>query len=180
MRSFILTERPEDRLRNRLVILGFIVFVTIISYVIYGSVAYGLSKIDVYYQGNEEEYVAPNYLKTLDIVCGENNKFKGYVVDNDTDRDKGLSVFKKIKNNESMLFVFDTPQKYSFWMKGMRFPIDIVWLDHDKKIIDIKSSITASTYPEMFYPISDSLYVLEFNAGTANKLKIKIGDNCSF
>jgi hypothetical protein len=43
--------------------------------------------------------------------------------------EKGLSVKDKLKENEAMLFVFEESAKRSFWMKDMKFPIDIIWLD---------------------------------------------------
>ncbi len=183
MRSFILLERPEDRRRNRLVILGFLVFILVISYIIYGSVSYGLSKLNMYSNNDLSVYESASttvHLRVIDVVCGANTQFKSYIAKNDSDREKGLGIFHKIKSDESMIFVFDSPKKYSFWMKGMKFPIDMVWLDQDKKIVDIKSNVAVDTYPETFSPSADSLYVLEFNAGTMDNSNIKIGDACDF
>jgi uncharacterized membrane protein (UPF0127 family) len=42
---------------------------------------------------------------------------------------KGLAVKNELRDNESMLFVYEEPSKQSFWMKDMRFPIDIIWID---------------------------------------------------
>jgi hypothetical protein len=114
------------------------------------------------------------------VVCGDNNKFNTYIAKSNSERDKGLSVFNKIKSDEAMIFSFDVLDKYSFWMKGMKFPIDIVWLDQDKKIVDVKSDVAVNSYPESFAPSTESLYALEFNAGTVNNLNIKIGDICEF
>lgn len=182
MRSFILLERPEDRRRNRLLIFGFLLFTIIISYIIYGSVTYGLSKLEIYSYNDPSIYGTNNtvYLKMVNVVCGDNNKFNTYIAKSNLDRERGLSVFNKIKSNEAMIFSFNTPDKYSFWMKGMKFAIDIVWLDQDKKIVDIKKNVAVNTYPEMFVPIAQSMYVLEFNAGTMDNSNIKIGDVCNF
>jgi uncharacterized membrane protein (UPF0127 family) len=179
LKSFILLEKPEDKLRNRLIILGFLLFIIIISYVMYGSVAYGLSKLENY-SFQEAAYAPTVRLKTIEVDCAEKNKFKTYVVDGEMDKNKGLSVFSKIKNDEAMLFVFDTLDRYSFWMKDMKFPIDIVWLDQYGYVVDLKSDALVNTYPEVFEPKAESLYVLEFNAGIAQKMNIKIGDFCSF
>lgn len=189
MRSFILLERPEDRRRNRLVILGFIIFTIVISYIIYGSVSYGLSKLGIYSYNDPSVYESrPTvHLRKIKVVCGKGSNSQGpgsqfdtYVSVSDSEKEKGLSVFNKIKTNEAMIFIFDTPKKYSFWMKGMKFPIDMVWLDQDKKIVDIKKDVAVATYPELFAPSSDALYVLEFVSGTMDNLNIKIGEACSF
>jgi len=175
----MLLEKTEDRLRNRLIILGFLIFITVISYVVYGSVAYGLSKLSDYTNVQEGTYDPPVHLKTAEVYCNE-NKFKAYIADNEIDREKGLSIFNKIKSNEAMLFVFDISLIYSFWMKDMKFPIDIVWLDQDGYIVDIKRDALVNTYPEAFEPKAESMYVLEFNAGITEKMNIKIGDTCGF
>ena len=183
MRSFILLEKPGEKRRNRLIILGFIIFTMIISYIVYNSVAYGLSKINISSYNSEDINLGGvkfSHLKTTDVKCGDDNNFMAWVVNNDQDRENGLSIFDQIKDDQAMLFVFDTPNAYSFWMKDMKFPIDIVWLDQNKQIVDVKESIATSTYPGMFTPSAQGLYVLEFNAGTVEKTKIKIGDSCSF
>jgi Uncharacterized ACR, COG1430 len=52
-------------------------------------------------------------------------------------REKGLSVKDKLKENEAMLFVFEESAKHSFWMKDMKFPIDIIWF-----VLDTVAGIT--------------------------------------
>ena len=44
---------------------------------------------------------------------------------------KGLAIKDSLNENEGMLFIFESPQKYSFWMKDMKFPIDIIWINSD-------------------------------------------------
>jgi Uncharacterized ACR, COG1430 len=52
-------------------------------------------------------------------------------------REKSLSVKDKLKENEAMLFVFEESAKHSFWMKDMKFPIDIIWF-----VLDTVAGIT--------------------------------------
>src|SRR3989344_7332267 len=47
---------------------------------------------------------------------------------------QGFSGRSGLGENEGMLFVFDTPGKYGFWMKDMLFPIDIIWLAPDSRV----------------------------------------------
>jgi uncharacterized membrane protein (UPF0127 family) len=102
------------------------------------------------------------------------------IADTDEKRVQGLSGREKLSENEGLLFVFEKEGYYGFWMKDMNFPIDIIWLDKDKKVIKIESSISPETYPKVFSPSSLSLYVLETNSGFAQKSKIKIGDLAEF
>jgi uncharacterized membrane protein (UPF0127 family) len=94
--------------------------------------------------------------------------------------EKGLSGHKPLLASEGMFFVFQTPQKYGFWMKDMTFPIDIIWLDQNFKISHIENNVKPETYPKVFYPETDSKYVLELQAGQSEISNFKIGDFVQF
>lgn len=102
------------------------------------------------------------------------------IADSFIERMRGLSLKNHLKENEGLLFIFDEPGNYGFWMKDMKFPIDIAWIDKNKQIIHIESNVATSTYPKVFYPNQDSLYVLEVNANFFVNKNIKIGDNVVF
>jgi len=95
----------------------------------------------------------------------------------------GLAIKDTMKENEGMLFTFDTPKKYSFWMKDMKFPIDILWLDSNKKIVHIEDKLEPCLFLlpcPSYSPPTDSLYVLEVVSNFTNKHDIKIGDKVLF
>jgi uncharacterized membrane protein (UPF0127 family) len=98
------------------------------------------------------------------------------VADTQATRAKGLSGHAPLLPTEGMLFVFDQPTYPGMWMKDMLFPIDIVWLDQNSIIVDIKDSVGPETYPQVFAPRAKSLYVVELPAGFAKRHEIKIGD----
>lgn len=102
------------------------------------------------------------------------------VADTDIKRELGLSGKEGLKDDEGLLFVFDTEGYYGFWMKDMNFPIDIAWLDKNKQIIYIESNVSPTTYPKVFSPSAPSLYVLETKANFFENNKIKIGDVAEF
>ncbi len=91
---------------------------------------------------------------------------------------KGLAVKNQMKENEAMLFVFKEPSKHSFWMKDMKFPIDIMWLDNNGKIVHIEENLEpcplALVCPS-YIPNADSQYVLETVAGFTQKYNINVG-----
>jgi len=88
----------------------------------------------------------------------------------------GLSDRVGLKDGEGMLFVFNNMGNHGFWMKGMNFPIDIIFMDENFVVSGIENSLATSTYPEIFGGNFVSKYVLEVTAGFANKNQIKIGD----
>lgn len=98
------------------------------------------------------------------------------IADTDNERIKGLSGLESIEDNQAMLFIFSREGIYSFWMKDMNFPIDIIWINKDFKIVSIKENATPESYPEVFYPEAKALYVIETNVGIVAKEGIKIGE----
>ncbi|MBY0376458.1 DUF192 domain-containing protein [Patescibacteria group bacterium] len=92
----------------------------------------------------------------------------------------GLGGRTSLKENTGMLFVFDHASKYSFWMKGMKFNIDIIWLGEDDKVVYIAKNLSPETYPKIFTPESSARYVLEVPSGFSDKNNLKVGDSASF
>jgi uncharacterized membrane protein (UPF0127 family) len=96
------------------------------------------------------------------------------------ERTIGLSKYQSLNDNQAMLFVFDELGLYSFWMRDMNFPIDIIWLNENKEIISIKEGADPSEYPQSYYPEGDSLYVLETVAGFVRKNNLQKGQKLSW
>ena len=69
-----------------------------------------------------------------------------------------------------MLFVFDTPGLYGFWMKGMRFPLDILWI-HDSRVVHKESNVSEKR-ADVMKPAVEAEMVLEVNPNP----KIQVGD----
>ncbi len=96
---------------------------------------------------------------------------------------KGLSVKNQLRENESMLFVFEEPSRHAFWMKDMKFPIDIIWLDSNGKIVHIEENLMPCPLVLIcpsYAPNADSQYVLETIAGFAQRHNISLGTNIKF
>ena len=98
------------------------------------------------------------------------------IADTNATREQGLGGRTSLLDNQGMFFMFDTPGLYSFWMKDMVIPIDMIWLDQNLKVIYIESNVSPSTFPSVFTPTSPAMYVLEVQSGFAQKNAVKIGD----
>ncbi len=92
-------------------------------------------------------------------------------------RVQGLSGRDEI-GAHGMLFLFDTYGKYGFWMRGMRFPIDIVWI-RDDRVIGVEHNVPASntTIPRRYYPSAPINRVLELPASDAARRGIEAGSS---
>lgn len=91
------------------------------------------------------------------------------IADTETKRTQGLSGRESLRENEGMLFVFPEPDYHGFWMKDMQFPIDIVWLDENLRVISVTERIAPETFPEVFYPPKPIQFVLEVPAGVVSQ-----------
>jgi len=95
-------------------------------------------------------------------------------------RERGLSFTEGLKDGEGMFFVFGEMGYPGFWMKDMNYPIDMIWFDESRSIVDIRENVAPGTYPRVFQPLSPARYVLEVPAFFAKKNGIKKGDRISF
>lgn len=98
------------------------------------------------------------------------------VADNDATRELGLGGHAPLTPDEGMLFVFQQDGVYGFWMKGMTFPLDIMWLSDDGTITYMQQNLPPETYPHAFGPGTPARYVLEVSAGYAQQNGVKVGD----
>jgi hypothetical protein len=107
--------------------------------------------------------------------------FAARVANTHETREKGLSGTQNLRQEEAMLFVYDTDSKWSVWMKDMNYPIDIVWLNSKKEVVYIVKNAAPESYPyENFSPKQDARYILEFAAGTVDRKKIIVGKEAAF
>ena len=99
------------------------------------------------------------------------------------EQSKGLSIKNALNDSDGMLFPFDTPGDYSFWMKDMKFPIDIIWIDSNYKIVHIEKNLQPCSFFLLcpsYSPHANSKYVLEVNSNFTSKNNITVGDRVYF
>ncbi|MBI4033860.1 DUF192 domain-containing protein [Candidatus Saccharibacteria bacterium] len=103
-------------------------------------------------------------------------QIKTEVASADAERAKGLGGRPCIESDRGMLFVFDKPGRYPFWMKDMRFPIDIVWISPNHRVVGLEVDVLPSSFPDRFVNKDEpAQYVLELQANRAKDLKIGLG-----
>lgn len=88
----------------------------------------------------------------------------------------GLSFRNYMCSRCGMIFVFPAEDRYAFWMKDMRFNLDMIYLSRDKKVVEIFENFRKETYPNVYENSAGAQYVIELNSGTVNRYGIKIGD----
>lgn len=110
-------------------------------------------------------------------VCFKNNCFFVELAKTDTEREKGLMYRNKLDENKGMLFIFGKEDIYSFWMKNTLIPLDMIWIDSNSKVVFISKNTKPcrSLICPTINPGVKAQYVLEINAGMAEKIGLEVG-----
>lgn len=102
------------------------------------------------------------------------NIFYAEVVSSSDKMQKGLGGRDDLCQSCAMLFRFASPGRYAFWMKDMRFPLDIIWIS-DGKVVYLEKNVSEN-FSGVMIPTAAADQVLEINSGISDKLGIKVGD----
>lgn len=125
-------------------------------------------------------YAATNFKPTTDFRAGS-GVFSLEVADTEARRAQGLSGVESLKSNGGLLIKFDTDDTWGIWMKDMKIPIDILWINSEKKIVYIvKNAAPELSTDTVFYPKTDARFVVELPAGSVDTSGIKTGTLAQF
>ena len=120
------------------------------------------------------------------IVTVGDTIFRAEIADTPELRSKGLGERDSLAEQTGMLFIFPSGQTSSFWMKGMRFPLDFVWIGEECTVVDLIENVqhsppdTPSSELEIFAAASPAAYTFEINAGEVSRFSIEVGDDVRF
>lgn len=126
-------------------------------------------------------FVVVSFLFLLS-ACSSSVVINGYkinveIADSPPEYQKGLMFHEPLKANEGMLFIFPEQTPRSFWMKNVFFPIDIIFLNSEKKVVDIKDNFYPCTKePCEIFTSKPAKYALEVQRNFVENQKVKIGD----
>ena len=114
-----------------------------------------------------------------EVATVNGQTFKLDVASTEVQRNLGLSDRESLDTSKGMLFVFDTAGTWVFWMKGVKIPLDAVWIDGDGRIVDIQTMEPQPFVPDFalrrYRPQAPALYVLEITGGLSEKLGFQVG-----
>lgn len=92
------------------------------------------------------------------------------IADDPRERERGLMFRESLPDNHGMLFVFETQRTVSFWMKYTPVALDVIFISEDGRVKSIRRGEPFSD--EAMSPINPVKFVLELNAGTAERNQI--------
>ena len=128
---------------------------------------------------------APEDTPTPSVTVGEAT-FEVEIAATPDEMSKGLSGRDGLASGTGMLFVYEVPRVSTFWMKGMRFPLDFIWIGQDCRVADTESHAsepptgTQDSNLPLYRSDGPVLYGLEVNAGEVERLGIEPGDRVVF
>ena len=114
-----------------------------------------------------------NNLIYLEIA---NTRLNVAIASTPADRSKGLGGREELAAGWGMLFVFEEADRYPFWMKDVSFPLDIIWIAEDWRILGFEERVLPSSYPTTFRSPRPVLYVLEVNSGFVAESQVTLGE----
>jgi uncharacterized protein len=119
-------------------------------------------------------YISNTSTDTVTLRHGD-TVIRAWVADTPETRARGLSGREGLAEGDGMLFVFPQKDRHSFWMKDMKFSIDILWLDENLEVLHIEESVSPDTYPRSFSAPLPDKYVLELPRGYSRRHTITTG-----
>ncbi len=115
------------------------------------------------------------------VVTLKNKTYAVKIADKDFARAQGLMFVPSMPSGSGMLFVFDRPSNWGFYMRNTLIPLDIIWINEDKKIVEIATMQPCKTQTcPTHTPKAAAKWVLELNAGQAAQIGAKVGDRVGF
>jgi uncharacterized membrane protein (UPF0127 family) len=111
-------------------------------------------------------------------------RIRAEVLTRPEDMQRGMMFRDSLAPDRGMLFVHGAMGRYPYWMFQCRIPLDIVWMDSNRRIVEISAGTPpcrgeASTCPT-YGGHRDSMYVLELAGGMASRYGLKLGSDIAF
>ena len=101
----------------------------------------------------------------------------------DAERARGLMFRDAMAADRGMLFIHDVQEPQAYWMKNTKIPLDILYFDNDRKLVSQQRDVPPCSLGDGCPPYPSNAparYVLELNAGQAEKLKLQDGAVLTF
>ena len=115
-------------------------------------------------------------------VCVQESCVDVEIVSKPEDMTRGLQGRTGLGSGRGMLFAFSADARYKFWMKDMKFALDIIWIDRTGRVVSVGPNLPACTAdPCLVYtPSAQARYVLEIPASSAARYGFVEGAACAF
>ena len=124
-------------------------------------------------------------LNTTQVTFPDGQSILAETMLRDVDQMRGMMFRESLAKDRGMLFVHTADENHPYWMYQVRIPLDMIWMDHSRRIVEIAAnappcpSTSAHECPS-FGGREKSRYVLELAGGGAALYGLKVGDQLNF
>jgi len=129
--------------------------------------------------------VTEDQFRSREISLPGGKKIRVEVVTHPIDMMRGMMFRDSLAADRGMLFIHGEPGNYSYWMYQVRVPLDIIWMDRSRRIVEISAntppckSEKGSECPK-YGGTKKALFVLELAGGMAARYRLDVGGEISF
>jgi len=143
---------------------------------------FGLIILVLVFTGISYTQLSGSGTKKKKSIYFKNNSFLVQVAETKQQQEKGLMFVRSLPPNSGMLFIYKDEAVRYFYMKNTYIPLDIIWMDKGKKVVFIKKNAQPENLDvyETIQPQEEAMYVLELNAGSLDRIGLRINDTLRF
>lgn len=133
--------------------------------------------------GQKTESVS-GVLNTKEVTLPAGQKISAEVMMLDIDMARGMMFRDSLAPDRGMLFFHAQPGNYAYWMYQVRIPLDIIWMDANRRIVEISANTppckTKASECPSYGGKATAQYVLELAGGMAAKYGLQQGELIRF
>jgi uncharacterized membrane protein (UPF0127 family) len=123
--------------------------------------------------------------QTTPLTLANGKEIRVEVLSKKQDMMRGMMFRDSLASDRGMLFVHGSPGLYPYWMYQVRIPLDIIWLDMNRQVVEISSNTPpcksgSAKECESYGGRKMAVYVLELPGGSSEKFGIRVGDRVTF
>jgi hypothetical protein len=132
--------------------------------------------------GSETE--GPEVLGLRKVTLPGGQQIRAEVEMDAVDMQKGMMFRDSLPRGRGMLFIHQTPGLYPYWMYQVRIPLDMIWMDASRRIVEISPDTppckTKASLCANYGGHQTAQFVLELGGGEARRLGLSLGQTLEF
>jgi uncharacterized membrane protein (UPF0127 family) len=133
---------------------------------------------------SEQRPVTLEEFGTRVVTLPDGQRIRAEVMMRPEDMMRGMMFRDSLAPNRGMLFIHDRPGEYTYWMYQVRIPLDIIWMDKNRRIVEMSPNTppckTKASQCPSYGGHKEAMMVLELAAGSIEKHHLRVGDVLDF
>ena len=122
--------------------------------------------------------------RTMVVSLPDGREIRAEMMVRQDDLLRGMMYRESLAPDRGMLFIYAKPATFKYWMFRVKIPLDIIWLDAAKRIVEVSANTPPCLGEARDCPSYggnfESQFVLEIGGGMAAKHGLKVGDTLRF